>query len=184
LISSLPQPKHETLEKDAAIKAIKNAGLSSTGLSVAKDEPLGIAQNANVVVDSAEYVLMICGSMRKADSSIAPSLAYTLRTASSLARARTRLFLVSTQACNCTSLELAMLCATRSCRPVVDTNGYDNYPTSLLNSRAKEIVHLLVFSFSLSIMSTQTRRIRSQDVRISRNIASTGGSKFQHYLTN
>jgi len=56
LISSLPKPKHDTLEQDAAIKAIKNAGLSSTSLTVAKDEPLGITQGTAVVVDSAEYV--------------------------------------------------------------------------------------------------------------------------------
>jgi hypothetical protein len=120
LISSLPEPKHETLEKDAAIKAIKNAGLSSSGLSVAKDEPLGISQNADVVVDSAEYVLDVCGYMRKADIYIAPNLASTLKRASSLAQTRTRLFLVSTRACNCTSLGLAMSCATRNCRPVQD----------------------------------------------------------------
>ena len=154
LISSLPQPKHETLEKDAAIKAIKNAGLSSTGLSVAKDEPLGIAQNANVVVDSAEYVPMIFGSMRRADSCIAPSLAYTLRMANSLARARTRSFLVSTQACNCTSLELAMLCAIRSCRPAMDTNKYDYCLTRLLSSTSRGIEHLSSFSFSPMTMST------------------------------
>jgi hypothetical protein len=121
LISSLPEPKHETLEKDAAIKAIKNAGLSSSGLSVSKDEPLGISQNADVVVDSAEYVPVIYGYMRIADIFIAPSLASTLRRASLLARARTRSYLVSTRACNCTSLGLGMLCATRNCRSVLDT---------------------------------------------------------------
>jgi hypothetical protein len=126
LISSLPEPKHDTLEKDAAIKAIKNAGLSSNGLSVAKDDPLGISQNADVVVDSAEYVLDVCDYMRKADDFIAPNLAYTLRRASSLARIRTRSFLDLTRACNCTSLELDMSCATRSCRPGTNTDEYDN----------------------------------------------------------
>jgi hypothetical protein len=56
LISSLPKPKHETLEQDAAIKTIKDAELLVNSISVAQDEPLGIKQDAEVVVDSAEYV--------------------------------------------------------------------------------------------------------------------------------
>lgn len=129
----MPKPKHDTLDKDAAIKAIKNAGLSSSGLSVAKDEPLGITQNANVVVDSAEYVLMICGTMRKADKIVVPSLAYTLRMASSSVRVSTKLSSASTQACNCTSQESAMLYATRNCRPIEDTFTCDNCPTKLFD---------------------------------------------------
>jgi hypothetical protein len=134
LISSLPQPKHETLEKDAAIKAIKNAGLSSSGLSVAQDEPLGIAQDTNVVVDSAEYVSIIYDYIRIADNGyIAPSLAYTLRRASLLVRASTRSFSVSTQACNCTSLESAMLCAIRNCRAVQNKIEYDGHLTKMFS---------------------------------------------------
>jgi len=122
LISSLPKPKHETLEKDAAIKTIKEAGLSASGTSVAKDEPLGIAQDANVVVDSAEYVSMTCEFMRKADNTFAaPSLAYILRTVSSLVPLHTRSSSVSTRAYNCTSPELAMLCAARNCRTIQNT---------------------------------------------------------------
>lgn len=124
MISSLPKPKHDTLEKEAAIKAIKNAGLSSSDLSVAQNEPLGIAQNANVVMDSAEYVAETCYDMRKADNCIALSLACILRRASSPVRASTRLFSASTQACSCTSLGSAMLCATRNCRPVHNAIEY------------------------------------------------------------
>lgn len=54
LISSLPKPKYETLDRDAALKTIKEAELSSPNVSVAQDEPLGLAQDATVVVDSAE----------------------------------------------------------------------------------------------------------------------------------
>lgn len=88
--------------------------------SMAKDEPLGIAQNTNVVVDSAEYVSTIHGSMmiKTDDCVIALSLAYTLRKASSSVRASTRSFLALTRACNCISLGSAMLCVTRSCRQV------------------------------------------------------------------
>ena len=134
MISSLPKPKHDTLEKDAAIEAIKHAGLSSSDLSVAQNEPLGIAQNANVVVDSAEYVAETCYDMRKADNCIALILACILRRASSPVRASTRLFSASTQACSCTSLGLAMLCATRNCRPVHNAIEYDNHPTKLFGS--------------------------------------------------
>jgi hypothetical protein len=153
LISSLPEPKHETLEKDAAIKAIKNAGLSSSGLSVSKDEPLGISQNADVVVDSAEYVFMMCDSMRKADNVIARSPAYTLRRASSLAQVRTRLFLVSAQACNCTSLGLGMLCATRNCRSVLDTKRILQVLPSLLCTRSRGTEHSSFFSSSTLTLS-------------------------------
>lgn len=54
LINSLPKPKYETLDRDAALKTIKEAKLSSPSVSVAQDEPLGLAQDAAVVVDSAE----------------------------------------------------------------------------------------------------------------------------------
>lgn len=54
LIESLPTPKYETLDRDAAIKTIKEAKLSSPSVSVLKNEPLGLAQDAAVVVDSAE----------------------------------------------------------------------------------------------------------------------------------
>jgi hypothetical protein len=54
LIDSLPKPKYETLDRDAAIKTIKEAELSSSSVSVLKDEPLGLEQDAAVVVDSAE----------------------------------------------------------------------------------------------------------------------------------
>lgn len=135
MISSLPQPKHDTLEKDAAIKAIKNAGLSSSSLSVAQDEPLGIAQDTNVVVDSAEYAPKTCYYMRKADNnSIALSLACILRRASSSVQASTRSSSVSTQACSYTSLELVMLCATRNCSPVTATIEYGNNSTKLFGS--------------------------------------------------
>lgn len=54
LIDSLPKPKYETLDADAALKTIKEAKLSSPGVSVLKEEPLGLEQDAAVVVDSAE----------------------------------------------------------------------------------------------------------------------------------
>ena len=130
----MPQPKYDTLEKDAAIKAIKTAGLSSSGLDVAQNEPLGIAQNANVVVDSAEYVAETCYDMRKADNFTALSLACILRRASSSVRASTRWFSVSTQVCICTSLELAMLFVTRNCSAVENTIGYGNNTTKLFSS--------------------------------------------------
>jgi hypothetical protein len=54
LIESLPKPKYETLDAEAALKTIKEAKLSSPSVSVLKDEPLGLEQDASVVVDSAE----------------------------------------------------------------------------------------------------------------------------------
>jgi len=125
LISSLPKPKHDTLEKDAAIKTIKEAGLSASGTSVAKNEPLGIAQDANVVVDSAEYVSTLCDFTCKTDNvSTAPSQAYILRTASSSVRLHTRSSSAWTRAYNCTSPESAMLYAARNCKTAQDTNEH------------------------------------------------------------
>jgi hypothetical protein len=57
LIESLPKPKYETLDVEAALMTIKEAKLSSPSVSVLKDEPLGLEQDASVVVDSAESVL-------------------------------------------------------------------------------------------------------------------------------
>jgi hypothetical protein len=54
LIESLPTPKYETLDAEAALKTIKEAKLSSASVSLLKDEPLGLEQDASVVVDSAE----------------------------------------------------------------------------------------------------------------------------------
>lgn len=59
LIASLPKPKHDKVERDAALKTIKGADLSSPSVSVAQDEPLGIAQDTPVVVESAEYATSI-----------------------------------------------------------------------------------------------------------------------------
>lgn len=164
MISSLPQPKHDTLEKDAAIKAIKTAGLPSSGLGVAQNEPLGIAQNANVVVDSAEYVAETCYDTRKADKCIALSLACILRRASSSVRASTRWFSVSTQACNCTSLGLVMLFATRNCSAVENTIGCGNNPTKLFSStlNLEEIGHVSFLSCSSTVMSIWTRKIKNR----------------------
>jgi hypothetical protein len=130
LISSLPTPNPEKIDKDAAIKTIKNANLSSSGPSVQKEEPSGIAQDAAVVVDSAEYAAQLTLSLFTAtamltDNLTAPSPAYTLRMASLSVRTHMRLSSVSTRVCSCTSQELVTLCAVRNCRRIQEMN--DNY---------------------------------------------------------
>jgi hypothetical protein len=122
----LPKPKHETLKSDAAIKTIKDAELLVNSVNVAKDEPLGIAQDASVVVDSAEYVPNIYGVTHRADNtSTAPSLVCIPRTANSSVRPLMRLFSVWTQAYTCTSLESAMSCATPNCSLSQEINEHD-----------------------------------------------------------
>lgn len=54
LIESLPKPNGEKASKDTAIPAILKADLSRPSVSVSKDDPLGIAQGAAVVVESAD----------------------------------------------------------------------------------------------------------------------------------
>jgi hypothetical protein len=128
LINSLPKPKHETLEKEAAIKAIKDADLSTSSVSVVKNEALGIAQDAPVVVNSAEYANQALPfyAIREANfDSAAPSLACIPRTASLLVQRHTRSSLVSNRVYSYTSRELAT--SSRNCRRVYDTNKYDRY---------------------------------------------------------
>lgn len=98
-----------------------------------------------------------CCYMRKADNDcIAPSLACIRRRASSSVQASTRSFSVSNQACNCTSLESAMLCATRNCSPVEDTIEYGYQPNKAIkfNITSEEIEHDSSFSSTQSIVPT------------------------------
>lgn len=126
LISSLPKPKHEKLDKDTAIKTIKSAQLSSTNVKVLQNEPTGIAQDAAVIVESAEYAASppYRNDVQKADHyHTAQSQAHTLKRASSSARQHKRLFSVSSiQACSCIFQDKATSCArqaARNCRTVV-----------------------------------------------------------------
>ncbi|KAM0721388.1 hypothetical protein Q7P37_002312 [Cladosporium fusiforme] len=54
LIASLPKPNGEKVDKETAISAIRDAELFSKNVSVAKDDPLKIAQGADVTVESAD----------------------------------------------------------------------------------------------------------------------------------
>lgn len=128
LIASLPKPKHKTLDKDTAIKAIKSAQLSSTNVKVLQNEPTGIAQDAAVIVESAEYAASppYRNDVQKADHyHTAQSQAHTLKRASSSARRHKGLFSVSNQVCSCISRDKAISCvrpAARNYRRVLYRN--------------------------------------------------------------
>lgn len=124
----MPKPKHETLDKDTAIKTIKSADLTSRNVKVSQNEPLSIAPDAAVIVESAEYATspLHRSDTYKADCCrIAQNLARTLRTADSSARPNTRSSSVSIRVCSCTSPELAISSGTqmpRNCRSVQYAN--------------------------------------------------------------